>query len=185
MINAVEKVVGSDVVLIWLDEHIGQEPHCRNLKKEFESNTTMIYTFYEVEHCRQFLKTNRNKKLFCIIQGKLAQSIVPDIERYATSPVVYIFCFDMTHLTKWAQDYDSIMNGGFFTHEKDLLARLTSDLSEYAQLKSQEYSLKRAACDEWAQNLAESAKRFRYDQCTLPHRTDPYSPDPDGQQPSD
>ncbi|CAF0806496.1 unnamed protein product [Rotaria sordida] len=175
--DTVEKIVGSDVILLWLDEHIGQTENCIELKQEFESNTTNIYFFNDVDQCRRFLSLikQQQKKLFCIIQGKHAQAIVPDIIKYGISPVVYIFCFDMSHLQEWALDIDCILTGGVFTHEKDLLARLTHDLSDYANLKVTEYRVKRVACDEWAQNLTRNAKRFRNEQCTLTYRTDPFN----------
>ena len=173
--TTVEKVIGSDVVLFWLDEHIGKPGNCIKLKEEFESNTTNIYLFHDVDQCRQFLPLIKNKKLFCIIQGKLAETIVPEIVEYATEPVVYIFCLNKDHLTEWAKRYKCIPHDGIFIHEKDLLARLTSDLAGYAALKTQEHSFKRSACAEWADNLAKKAEQCRTEQCTLPFKTDPYS----------
>jgi hypothetical protein len=173
--NTVEKVVGSDVVLLWLDEHICQDNNCTELKNEFESSTaTNIYLFHDVDQCRQFIRKIGNKKLFCIIQGKHAEHVVPDIVQHTTSPVVYIFCLHTFPLTEWAQDFQCVLDGGVFDHEKNLLAKLTVDLSDYANLKAQEYRVKRTACDEWAQNLTNTAKRLKNDQCTLTFRTDPF-----------
>jgi hypothetical protein len=171
----VERVVGSNLVLFWLDEHICQDKNCIELKEKFESNTTSIYLFHDVNQCLQFLPSIGDKKLFCIIQGKHAKTVVPVIENSATSPVVYIFCLNVAALNEWAQGYDCILNGGIFDHEDDLLARLTQDLANYANLKAQEYRFKREACEDWAANLTKSAKRFRNEQCTLPYRTDPFS----------
>jgi hypothetical protein len=171
----VETVVGSNVVIFWLDEHIGQPENCIELKEEFQSNTTSIYLFHDVNQCLKFLPSIGDKKPFCIIQGKHAQTIVPVIADSATSPVVYIFCFDVVALKDWGQGYDCVLNGGIFDHEKDLLARLTQDLADYANLKAQEYRFKRKACEDWAANLTKNAKRFRQEKCTLPFRTDPFS----------
>ncbi|CAF3387895.1 unnamed protein product [Rotaria sp. Silwood2] len=173
--DIVEKVVGSDIVLLWLDDHIGQDGTYPKLKQEFESNTTNIYFFHDIDRCRQFLSLVRQKKLFCIIQGKHAKTIVPHIIEYGISSVVYIFCLHMSYLTEWASDIDCILAGGIFDHEQDLLAKLTKDLSDYANLKVNEYRVKRAACDEWAQNLTQHAKRLRNEQCTLTYATDPFS----------
>jgi hypothetical protein len=173
----VEKVVGSDVVISWFDEYIGQDNNCTELKKEFESSTTNIYLYHDVDQYRRFLKSIRNKKHFCIIQGKHAQTIVPDIINFAIPPVVYIFCTHMFTLTEWAQaeNIECILNGGIFDHEKDLLGKLTVDLADYATFKVQEYRVKRAACDEWADKLTKNAKRLRTEKCTLPFfRTDPF-----------
>jgi hypothetical protein len=170
----VEKVLGSDIVLLWFDEHIGHAENCIDLKNEFEETTAnSIYLFHDVDRCRQFIRKIRDKKAFCIIQGKYAKTIVPDIMQYTKSPVVYIFCFHMITLTEWAQDIPCVLEGGIFDHEKNLLVKLTTDLSEYASLKVEEYRTKRAACDEWAANLTKTAKRIKTEQCTLPFRTDP------------
>ncbi|CAF2991528.1 unnamed protein product, partial [Rotaria sp. Silwood2] len=65
--------------------------------------------------------------------------------------------------------------GGMFTHEKDFLARLAHDLPVYANLKVTEYRVKRAARDEWAENLTRNAKQLRNEQCTLTYRIDPFN----------
>ncbi|CAF0880610.1 unnamed protein product [Adineta steineri] len=171
--GSVEKVVGSDIVIIWLDDHIGQTNNCTELKQEFESNTTNIYLFHDVDQCINFLQSIRNKKLFCITQGRHAQTITPHIENLFNSPVVYIFCLHVSALAEWAQNYDCILAGGIYDHERDLLARLTQDLAGYAAIKAQEYNFKRQACEEWAENLTKNAKRFRTEQCTLTFSTDP------------
>jgi hypothetical protein len=174
--GTVERVVGSDMVLLWLDEHICQDDTCTELKNEFESSTaTNIYLYHDVDRCRRFIRKLRNKKAFCIIQGRHAKDVVPDIIQYTNSPVVYIFCLEMLKYTEWAQDFQCILEGGVFGHEKDLLAKLTVDLSDYANQKAQEYRVKRTACDEWAKNLTNTAKRLKNDQYTLTFPTDPFS----------
>jgi len=184
--GTVEKIVGSDLVLLWLDDHICKENNCTDLKNEFESNTTSIHLFHDVDRCRRFVRTIRNKKLYCIIQGKYAKDIIPDLIQYTTSPVVYIFCLHMYPLSEWAQDYECVREGGMFDHEKDLLGKLTNDLADYADSKVQEYRIKRAACDEWAQQLTNNAKRLRTDQCTLTFNTNPFdNQERSGEQPDE
>lgn len=74
--------------------------------------------------------------MFCIIQGSLAEDIVPDIERIIPEqlePVVYLFCHKMAKYTDFGLDHDCIgVRGQIFDHEKDLLGKLTIDLNEYA-----------------------------------------------------
>lgn len=126
-------------MVIWLDDHIGKDENCRALKNEFRRLTNSFRVDSEVEACRNYLHNIKDRKVFCIIQGSLAKEIVPDIERIIPEemePVVFLFCGIMTNYTKWAEDYDSIMRGQIFDHEKDLLARLTSDLNDYAIKKN-------------------------------------------------
>lgn len=172
---AVERVVGSNTVLLLFDEHIGKNGNYTDLKNEFESNTgTNMYAHHDVENCRRFIRRIKNRKPFCIIQGKHAKELVPDIIQYTKSPVVYIFCENMFALTEWAQDIPCILQGGIFNHEKDLLTKLTVDLADYASLKSEEYRIKRQACQEWAEHVTNNAKRLKNDQCTLTFREDPF-----------
>ncbi|UJR37163.1 hypothetical protein I4U23_029872 [Adineta vaga] len=170
-----EQVAGSNVVLLWLDEHICRHENCRKLKEEFENNTTSIYLYHDVEQCRRFVDTVKHKKLFCIVQGKHAQTLVPFIAENTIEPVVYIFCLHIIELNEWAQTYNCILNGGMFDHEADLLTKLTRDLADYAELKAQEYRMKKRACENWARNLTENTKRFHAKQCTLIFKTDPFS----------
>ena len=185
--TTVERIIGSDIVLLWLDDHICQADNCTDLKNEFETNTASnIYLFHDVDQCSRFLRRIGNKKAFCIIQGKHAETIVPIINKYATSPIVYLFCLHTFPLSEWAQEHDHhcILEGGIFDHELDLLARLTVDLSDYACLKAEEHRIKRAACNEWAQNLTKNAKRLKTDQCTLTYSTHPFvNQDTSGVQP--
>jgi hypothetical protein len=130
-------------MVIWLDAHIGQDENCRALKNDFRRLTNSFRVDSTVEACRNYLPNIKDRKVFCIIQGSLAEAIVPDIERIIPEelePVVYLFCGKITNYTEWAQDYISIMRGNIFDHEKDLLGRLTLDLNEYAIKKNQDIS---------------------------------------------
>ena len=80
----------------------------------------------------------------------------------------------MLALTEWAQDIPCVLEGRIFNHEKDLLAKLTVDLADYASLKVEEYRIKRRACEEWAEHVTNNAKRLKNDQCTLTFREDPF-----------
>ena len=172
--DIVERVVGSDVVLFWLDDHICQDGNCQDLRNEFETNTSHIFFFHDIEQCRGFLKYVKGKKVFCIIQGKHAQTIVPDIlNETSVPPVIYVFCFNVTVLTAWGKCIDNIVQGGIFDHEKDLLGKMTTDLADYANLKVQQHRVKRDACQEWAQNLTQNAKRFKQEKNTLTFALNP------------
>ncbi|UJR18998.1 hypothetical protein I4U23_022128 [Adineta vaga] len=132
------------MMILWLDKHIGLDENCRDLKMEFRRLTNSFKAMDTVKSCHESLSNVKNRKVFCIIQGSLAQEIVPDIEQIISpsmEPVVYIFCAEPMKFTTWAQDYDCIMRGNIFDHEKDLLGRLTRDLNEYVMEKVNEYPL--------------------------------------------
>ncbi len=125
-------------MILWLDEWIGRDENCRDLKMEFRRLTNSIKFVYTVESCREVLLNVKNRKLFFITQGKLAKEIVPDIERIISpsmEPVVYLFCAKITKYNDWAQEHDCIMAGGIYDFDKDLLGRLTHDLNDYIMQK--------------------------------------------------
>ncbi|CAF0904826.1 unnamed protein product [Adineta ricciae] len=172
--QALEQVIGSNVILLWLDDHIGRPENCQELKKQFPSSEKLCL-FYEVESCVQFVETVKNKKVFAIIQGKYARDIVPCLEQHTSDPVVYIFCMNVLEHKSWAEEHDCILKGGILDPEADLLTRLTQDMADYATSKASEHESKKRAFEELAQYLTREAKRLRAEQCTLMFKTDPYS----------
>jgi hypothetical protein len=129
-------------MVLWLDDHIGRDENCRALKEEFRQITNSLKMVDSVDSCRQCLPYVKNRKLFCIIQGKYAKDIVPDIVQIASpsmNPIVYIFTLHMKYLIEWAQEQECVMDGGMFDHEKDLLEALSRNLNEYVRQTSAEY----------------------------------------------
>jgi len=132
----------SNIMVLWLDDYIGRDENCRALKMEFRQITNSLRFVDSVDSCRECLQHVKNRKLFCIIQGKYAKEIVPDIVKIVSpsmKPIVYIFCLHMIYLNEWAQEQECIMEGGMFDHEKDLFERLNKDLKDYVKQKSIEY----------------------------------------------
>ncbi|CAF1142237.1 unnamed protein product [Adineta steineri] len=141
-LNHFDILARNNVMIIWLDEYIGRDENCRELKDEFRQITNSLKMVDSVESCRRCLEHVKDRKLFFIIQGKYAKQVVPEIVQIippSMKPVVYIFCFNMTYLMEWAQEQECIMEGGMFDHEKDLLDTLTNDLNNYVKQKSAEY----------------------------------------------
>ncbi|CAF1603358.1 unnamed protein product [Adineta ricciae] len=139
--NASDILTLNNTTIIWLDEHIGLDENCRDLKNEFRQITNSFKMVDSVESCRQCLPYIKNRKVFFIIQGKHVQEIIPHIVQIMSpemKPVVYVFCLHIAYLNEWAQEQEYIMEGGMFDHEKDLLARLTSDVKKYIQQQSEE-----------------------------------------------
>ncbi|CAF1265729.1 unnamed protein product [Adineta ricciae] len=126
----------NNVMIVWLDEHIGGDENCRDLKNKFRRITNSFKAVESVESCRHCLPHIKNRKVFFIIQGKHAKEIVPYITKTMLSdmePVVYIFCLHMQYLIEWAQEQECIMRGGIYDHEQDLLGRISKDVQEYIE----------------------------------------------------
>ena len=123
-------------MIVWLDDHIGQQDNCRALKDKFRELTNSFRVTSTVEECRSFLPQIKDRKVFFIIQGSLSEAIVPDIEQIIPDemePVVYLFCFDVPNYVEFALKHPCIIDRGqIFDHQDDLLGKLTTDLNEYA-----------------------------------------------------
>jgi len=122
-------------MIVWLDDHIGQQDNCRALKDKFRELTNSFRVTSTVEECRSFLPQIKDRKVFFIIQGSLSEAIVPDIEQIIPDemePVVYLFCLDRAKYANFGLEHDCILQGQIFDHQDDLLGKLTTDLNEYA-----------------------------------------------------
>lgn len=143
--NPSDILTQNNIMVLWLDDHIGRDENCQALKAEFRQITNSLKMFDSVRSCRECLPYVKDRKLFCIIQGKYAKEIVPDIVQIVSpsmKPLVYIFCLHMSYLVEWAQGQECIMEGGMFDHEKVLFNRLRKDLNDYVEQKSAEYENK-------------------------------------------
>ena len=124
----------SNIMVLWLDDYIGRDENCRALKMEFRQITNSLRFVDSVDSCRECLQHVKNRKLFCIIQGKHAQEVVPDIIEATSSslePVVYVFCLHKIYLVNWACEQQCVLKGGLFDHEKNLFAKLNNDINKY------------------------------------------------------
>ncbi|CAF1593514.1 unnamed protein product [Didymodactylos carnosus] len=178
--DASESFSGSNLVVLWLDDHICRDDNCQSLKSEFRDNTNILLTLDSVESCRRCLPKLKNRQLFCIIQGKYAKEIVPDIVRItppSLTPFVYIFCLNMEYLIDWASEQECVLKGGMYHHEKDLLKKMTTDIAEYIQEKLAEYRLKKDLCEQWAAKLTKRVDRYRQEKCAVKYVRDPLDGD--------
>jgi hypothetical protein len=141
-VNPLDILGHNNMMVLWLDNHIGQPDNCRALKMKFREITNSLKMVESVDSCRDVLPYVKNRKLFCIIQGRYAKEIVPDIVQMASlsmPPVIYLFTLHMSSLIEWATEQECIMNGGIFDHAQDLLETLTKDLNNYVKEKQAEY----------------------------------------------
>ncbi|UJR19315.1 hypothetical protein I4U23_022444 [Adineta vaga] len=141
-VNSTDILTQNNIMVLWLDDHIGRDENCRALKEEFRQITNSLKMVDSVRSCRECLPYVKDRKLFCIIQGKYAKEIVPDIVQIVSSPsssmkpVVYIFCLHMSYLVEWAERQECIIEGGMFDHEKDLFNQLRNNLNDFIKQNS-------------------------------------------------
>ena len=130
-----------NILILWLDDHIGQDDNCRALKMEFRSITNSFKMVESFESFRQCLPHVQNRKLFCIVQGKYAKDAVRYIDQIIPpqmEPVAYIFCLHIEYFVELVLEHECTCRGNAFNHEKDLLEKLANDLKKYVEKKSME-----------------------------------------------
>ena len=100
--------------------------------------TDEIYAFSTCEDCLIFIEkvSKSRRKIFVICSGRLGQQLVPEICHNEFIHSIYILAFNLYDHYEWACDY--IEKIRMFTHELDLLARLTRDIADYYEKKSSE-----------------------------------------------
>ncbi|CAF4052306.1 unnamed protein product [Rotaria sp. Silwood2] len=126
-------------LIIWLDQHIGLNNACVDLKKTLADavnlttdepllgheidrlilnekiyhSTRELITVTTIEQCLQLINTNRDKRIFLITSGSLGQQFVPDIREHVN----------------WAIEFtDNLL---MFDFPNDLLARVVYDIGMY------------------------------------------------------
>ena len=98
-----------------------------------------IYTFATAEDCLIFIEKvcKSRRRIFFICSGSLAEDFIPKIFDNKFVHFIYIFTINILNHYEWACTYIDKML--LFTHELDLLARLTRDIAHYYMEKSSEH----------------------------------------------
>jgi len=101
-----------------------------------------IYIFSTIENCLNFInkisKSQRN--IFTICSGQLGKEFVSKIYYNKSVHAIYILTSNILKRYEWACNYIDKIN--LFTHELDLLARLTRDIAAYYEKKSNDKTIK-------------------------------------------
>jgi tetratricopeptide (TPR) repeat protein len=111
-----------DFSLIWLDEKNDRsEVQCR-----LRYVINYLKLFDNVDKCIKYLLSITEEKIFFIISGVLAESIIPRIHTHPQVERIYIFCHHRLSDDSLASAYGKI--SGVFTNNDSLLTRLKDDL---------------------------------------------------------
>jgi hypothetical protein len=146
-----------DHLIIWLDDHIGQDDVCIDLKEKLINaininideplirdeidrlilNTNVrsrigdrLITVRTIDDCLALIDTHYHKKIFLITSGTLGRYLVPRIlSDYPYVDKIFIFCHNIRLHMDWAMDYtDNLL---MFDFHNDLFARLLHDIGMY------------------------------------------------------
>ncbi|CAF1388046.1 unnamed protein product [Adineta steineri] len=106
----------------------------------FEGVVFLLQAFDDEQDCLNAFEKNQDKRIFFITSGTMGRSAVPKIieghrnvftdritnESYSS---VYVFCHSIENQMDWCMDYLDYVQ--MFTHEADLLQRMTHDIADY------------------------------------------------------
>jgi len=126
-------------VVVWLDEHIGVPGNNETMKNRFRRITYPLHTFIDVQSTIDFIhQQDKNKKtVFLITSGTLGEHIVAQIYNLTCLRQILIFCGNMNHHRKWAEDYiEKIL---MFDSDEELLIRLTNEIANYLMEEARQY----------------------------------------------
>lgn len=103
---------------------------CCETSENSTNNTILVITVPTIKEALEEIQIHPQAKIFFITSGSLGKHIVPQIMRdWPTIHWFYIFCFDMTNQIDWTSKYNNCLM--IFKDSKDLLIRLTRDISSY------------------------------------------------------
>jgi tetratricopeptide (TPR) repeat protein len=142
--------VGDGILFIWLDRFIGRAGAYQQFRIRFqkaleetasvppdsinvliwnlEQNVGPFLFAHKVYEAINLIKKNQDKQIILISSASLGKFLVPRVSnRYVNLYRYYIFCQDIEKHMDFFLKYAACMLP--FTHETDLLARLTRDIS--------------------------------------------------------
>jgi hypothetical protein len=96
-------------LLIWLDSNIDEsKDDCQKILKQLRSIINTIYIFTNSDQCIHFLNQINHEKIFMIVSGALAQSIISHIHEKSQLDAIYIFCGNKARHEQWTKEWSKI-----------------------------------------------------------------------------
>lgn len=92
-----------DILLMWLDAHLDDSLDCLNTRLLLLELNPAVQFYTDVDRCVNCIKSIKYERIFLIVSGALAQSILSKISSYRTVAAIFIFCTNR-------QEHESLIN---------------------------------------------------------------------------
>ncbi|CAF3277435.1 unnamed protein product [Rotaria sp. Silwood2] len=91
--------------LVWLDNHLDEfEEDFRNSLAKLQRTIDVIEKFRDTNECIMHISKSKNKKIFLVVSGKLANDVVPLMHDKSQIYAINIFCFDKSKYEQWTTE---------------------------------------------------------------------------------
>jgi hypothetical protein len=118
-----------DFILVWLDQTIDESnDDTRNSISQLQCIVNFIYPFIDSNQCIDFITDTTNEKVFLIIDGSLAQQLLPLIENIIQIESIYILCNDKVVHEQWTKEHQKVK--GVFTQIQLICEMLKTDVRQ-------------------------------------------------------
>lgn len=153
--NSNEKNTVDDDTMVFADPDM-----LANLSKEYYC----LKYFPEIPQAVEFIRQNRDKRIFFISSGTIGKEIIPQICQLSQIKGIYIFCGNISAHVEWAAEYVDYITA-ILEHQDNLLTRLSRDIAEYLETKGDRYRQEGSMiaarnCYSWAKKLLLRSKEL-------------------------
>jgi hypothetical protein len=91
--------------LIWLD-HKTQSEENRDTRQRLRGVINRVKKFHDVSKCQRYIEQMSSEdRLIMIVNGRLGQTIVPNIHQLRQVISIYVYCMDKQAHKEWTERY--------------------------------------------------------------------------------
>jgi tetratricopeptide (TPR) repeat protein len=118
------------ILLIWLDARLDDSSDCLATRLLLLELNPAAQFYTDVDRCVNLIRSIKHERVFLIVSGALAQSVLPKITSHRTLVAIFIFCAHREYHETLTNHYDKVV--GIFTEQDRLFEsiRETLDLVE-------------------------------------------------------
>ena len=122
-------IIVQNFVLLWLDSNINKSnDDYNNSMTQLRKIVNTIDTFTDTDQCVGFLSDIKDEKVFILVSGDIAQSIVPRIHDTSQLDSIYVFCVKKSKHEQWVKQWAKVK--GIFTEIDSLCNTLKRDAQQ-------------------------------------------------------
>lgn len=132
------------------------------LSGQFAGIPCHLVTFDNPYECYKAFELYRNKHIYFITSGRMGLDIIPTLVNHYRElfidPItgdsyhsIYVFCGNIEYHYDWLCEYGKYVLT--FTHEADLLARMTRDVGNYCVEQAERHLTKALRSYQWAKKV--------------------------------
>ena len=155
--------MSQNIRLAWLDVNIDEinNNDCRNAIAQLRRIVNNVNLFTNASECVDYIRNNKEEKVFVIFSGALGQTTVPIVHNMSQLSAIYIFCQNEIYHKQWARQWSKVK--GVFT-EIACICELLRQATEECDQDYVSMSFIATSNGDFGQNLDQLDQSFMYTQ---------------------